>query len=380
MDPKKDLSRRCIAPTAWPAPDRCAWTACLTAGDPLEPGGAGASWAPHTKTKIAKGYGRWLTWLDTKGLLDPEAAPGNRCNRARVARYLDDLTRVNAAYTVVARAQELYLALQAMAPDQDWCWIRSIERRLRRTARSVRNKRAHIEPSGRLFTLGLELMQRAEGPAGGTALQRAVAYRDALMISLLAARPFRRRNFCSIEIGRHLVCEREVYWLRFAADETKAREPIEVPFPEELAASLERYLTWHRPVLAERRGRWNMGTTSPGWRTNALWVSEDGSTMTEIAMYFRIRKLTQARFGHVISPHLFRDSAATSIAIEDPHHVHITRSILGHTTLRTSERHYNQARSLEALRRYQQRILELRRQARVANDRAIDAGFGSQGA
>jgi integrase/recombinase XerD len=83
--------------------------------------------------------------------------------------------------------------------------------------------------------------------------------------------------------------------------------------------------------------------------------------MTEIGIYFAISRLTHRRFGHVICPHLFRDSAATSIAIEDPEHVHVTRSILGHTTLQTSERHYVHAQSLEASRRYQRRILELRR-------------------
>jgi integrase len=67
------------------------------------------------------------------------------------------------------------------------------------------------------------------------------------------------------------------------------------------------------------------------------------------------------RFGHMINPHLFRDSAATSIAIEDPKSAYITRSILGHGTLRTSEQYYNHALSREALRQYQRRILELRR-------------------
>ncbi len=87
--------------------------------------------------------------------------------------------------------------------------------------------------------------------------------------------------------------------------------------------------------------------------------------MTEIAIYFRIMKLTRAKFGHVVNPHLFRDSAATSIAIADPEHVLITRSILGHSTLRTSERYYNHAQAREALQRYQKRILQLRKQGRA---------------
>ena len=83
--------------------------------------------------------------------------------------------------------------------------------------------------------------------------------------------------------------------------------------------------------------------------------------MTEMGIYLRICALTQQRFGHAVNPHLFRDSAATSIAIEDPEHVHIIRSVLGHSTIQTSERYYVHAQSLEASRRYQRRILELRR-------------------
>jgi integrase len=360
MDPKKDPFRRCAPTGAWPELDRRAWESCLKAGDLLEGSGAGASWAPHTRAKIAKGYGRWLTWLSTKDLLDSAIAPGDRVDRQHVSAYVAELSLLNAPYTVVARVQELYLAMAALAPAQDWTWIRNIERRLRTTARSVRNKRKRLVSSEQLFSLGLELMLRAESDAGGTPLQRAVCYRDGLVISLLAARPLRRRNFCSIELGRHLICEGGTYWLRFGADETKTHSPIEAPVPEALTAKLRRYLTHFRPLLAERNGRWNRGNRARNRQNSALWVSEDGSPMTEIAIYFRIRQATRDKFGRAINPHLFRDAAATSIAVEAPESAHITRSILSHGTLRTSEQYYNHAQSLEASRRYQQRILELR--------------------
>jgi hypothetical protein len=54
---------------------------------------------------------------------------------------------------------------------------------------------------------------------------------------------------------------------------------------------------------------------------------------------------------------------ATAIAIVDPEHVHIIADVLGHSTLSTSERHYNQARGLEAGRRYHCTIEELRNRA-----------------
>jgi integrase/recombinase XerD len=60
-----------------------------------------------------------------------------------------------------------------------------------------------------------------------------------------------------------------------------------------------------------------------------------------------------ARMARSLPPHWFLDAAATTIAIEDPIHVRDARHVLGHTSLATTERHYNQARGLEASRRHQ---------------------------
>jgi hypothetical protein len=55
---------------------------------------------------------------------------------------------------------------------------------------------------------------------------------------------------------------------------------------------------------------------------------------------------------------------ATSIAIEDPEHVRIASVILGHTLLSTTEKYYNQAQMLTAVRVYNSEITKLRRNAR----------------
>lgn len=365
-DPRKDPARRCRPIEAWPTPDRRAWEAAMARGDILEPGGGGADWAPLSRSKIAKGYARWLIWLEMHRLLDPAATPAIRITPERVQDYVVDLRLVNAPYTVLARVQELYQAIRVMAPERDWAWLRRIEARVRHGAVSVRDKRRRIVPSETLLSYGIELMMTADQPASGTQLTRACRYRDGLMIALLAARPLRRRNFARIEIGRHLVRENGNYWLRFEGCETKTGEPIETPVPGGLVPQLERYLSGYRPFLLRRAEKRSHPSLRP---EGALWISIRGTAMTEIGIYFSISQLTKKRFGHVVSPHLFRDSAATSIAVEDPEHVHIVRSVLGHSTMQSSERHYIQARTLEASRRYQQRIREWRRQSRVPTDR-----------
>ena len=190
------------------------------------------------------------------------------------------------------------------------------------------------------------------------------------LIALLTARPFRRRNFTVIEIGRHLVQHAGAYWLQFEGAETKTGAPIEAPFPTHLIRHLEHYLKHFRPFLLQATQHWQRRPLQqPGAR---LWVTSWGSAMSQGALYNRITRRTKARFGRALSPHLFRDSAATTVATEDPAHVQITLNILGHSTLETSERHYNHARSLEATRRYQQRILALRRGGRDEHADPVD--------
>ena len=53
-----------------------------------------------------------------------------------------------------------------------------------------------------------------------------------------------------------------------------------------------------------------------------------------------------------LCPHLFRDAAATTLAIADPAHVRVAAPLLGHRTFATTERHYRQARAYEAHRSY----------------------------
>jgi integrase/recombinase XerD len=358
MPSRKRIPPLCPKPGLWPVADRRLWQRSLEKGDILDGSGGAADWAPRTRVRVAEGYGRWISWLSDKGKLYPRSSPADRVEPKRLKAYVDALRAVNAIGTVLSRIEELGLALSAMAPERVWTWVRTVQTRLRRAAVAARTRRRDLPSSEELYTLGLTLMAEAERMRAISPAMRAGQFRDGLMISLLAARPLRRHNFVGIEVGRHLVKLGDGYWIRFAAAETKTRTPIEAPFPVALVPALERYLSTHRPVLAKCRGYYY---NVRGARPSALWLSQHGTAMSEVGTSDRFRNLTRNRLGRPVTMHRFRDSAATSIAIEDPEHVRITMAILGHTTLRTSERHYNHANSLQALRRYQGRVLELRR-------------------
>jgi integrase/recombinase XerD len=95
-----------------------------------------------------------------------------------------------------------------------------------------------------------------------------------------------------------------------------------------------------------RSGRWARPVEG------ALWVSKDGSPMTQMALYDRIRARTKEQFGVAINPHLFRDAAATTMAIADPANARLAAALLGHRTFTTTERYYRQGRAQEAHRAF----------------------------
>ena len=277
-----------------------------------------------------------------------------------MAAYVDHLLAVNRGYTVLCRVQELYDAIRVMAPERDWTWLRRIGSAIRSRTQPAKSKVGRVLPPDLLAELGLKLMARAESAADLTPLQCAVLFRDGLMITLLAYRPVRISNFAGIAIGRQLVQQGTRYWLRFEADETKTRRPLQAPIPAAVLPGLVRYLDHHRVVLLTGGNR-----RLPA-ETDALWVSETATPMAVISIHKRFRRHTKAAFSVAVSPHLFRDSAATAIATEGPQHVRAIMPILGHARLTTSETHYNQANSLDASRRHVRIVTDLKRRLGVS--------------
>lgn len=345
--------RRCTPVEEWPQHDQRQWRAALHAGDLLEEGACRAGHSRLSNRAMAKGYGRWLAWAASKGLLDDHVTPGDRITPERVKTYVADLEKENASGTVIARLIELKIMAGIMEPSRDWSWIYRMGSSIRARHKPARPKRHRLVDIMRLLDLGIDLMAGAENETTG--LRRFKAYRDGLMIALLASRPLRLRNLTGLVLGRTLVRRGGRWWIQIPADETKTKEPIERSWPEMLVPHLEIYLVDHRAGIVALRD------FSSGALGDALWLSMYGEPMTNNGCYTRIVARTRERFGQPINPHLFRDCAATSVAIEDPAHVGIASRLLGHRTGSTTERHYNQACSIEASRLMQNHLLALRK-------------------
>lgn len=339
--------RLCLPVKLWPAADQLLWTERLRPAGLFDPASVGASWAPASRRKTASGYGRWLQWLILTGQYDPALPPGQRVTRERVAAYLHHLGQTVSSITQLCRTQELLDALRVLAPEVDWCWLSDLYQVVRSQAHPVRDKRQRLLPASELVDLGCQMMLQAGKALGWSASRRAMHYRDGLLIALLAYRPVRLKNLAGMRLGQHIVEKHGRYWILLDASETKNHVAYEVSLPANLEAALRQYIDQHRPVLLSG-GR--AGTPSPG---NALWISRIGTHWESGALARRIADTVEVGLGQRIPPHWFRDAAATTIAIDNPVHVRDAHLVLGHAGLGSTEKHYNQARTLQASHRYQ---------------------------
>jgi hypothetical protein len=177
--------------------------AALMTGDLLEEGGSRAKYTQSTNRGIVYGYGRWLQWLDHRGQLDPANSAGDRITFDRVRAYLTDLQRHNATQTVMNRLIQLSVAARVMSSDRDWAWLNRMAGPIRAQHRPARPKRPRLIATRDLFDLGVDLMAAAERK--DSACGRATAYRDGLLVALLAVRPLRLANLVGLTLDRTLV-------------------------------------------------------------------------------------------------------------------------------------------------------------------------------
>ena len=97
-----------------------------------------------------------------------------------------------------------------------------------------------------------------------------------------------------------------------------------------------------------------------------LWISTRAGPQSQQSLYIGICRVTEELFGHPINPHLFRDCAASAIATDDPERVLATARILGHGSIETTTRHYNQSRMVEAIEVLHEVLVDIRHQEGAA--------------
>ncbi len=338
---------RCMRMRDWPSPDRAAWEAALKGADWLDDPGAGFHWRPKTRIKYASAYGHWLAWLSDEALLDPSTPPRARVTPERLISYANWVRARVAPVTARIRIEDLKAVLDAIDPGPPIDALSVLLRRLPNTP--SRDKRRMLRDPIELIALGLRLMEEAENETERPPRFVATQYRDGLMIAFAAWRPLRASNLAALSLTRHLRRVNGVLRIVIPRDETKSSVAIDQSWPEDLLPPLRRYLDHWRKILL-----------GPYPDPGALWIaSRGGGSITPHTLACNFRRHTGNAFEHFLSPHFFRDAAATMMAIRDPEHVRAAAAVLGHASYETTERHYNLATQLTAVGRLHAAIDDL---------------------
>lgn len=152
----------------------------------------------------------------------------------------------------------------------------------------------------------------------------------------------------ALELGVHVQIFDQGIMLYLSDDDTKNHRHYSVPCSAEVEPYMRKYLDVYRPMLLR------------GGEYDRLWITHMGTPMTEVGFYGELRKVTLKKLGIALNPHSFRDSLATGIILENSANVPHAAALLGHSSLDTTNSHYNQAPAQAAYGRYQAILDSLR--------------------
>ncbi|MFT4026591.1 MAG: tyrosine-type recombinase/integrase [Novosphingobium sp.] len=337
------LALRPVPVPGWPQGDRQRWLASREPAGPFDDdAGLAANWRAPTIRNCERGYGIWLAWLTARGELATEALPSSRVTRERIEAFLADYRPGRAPATVAGTLRGIAYVLRACEPPDGVAWLTKLAHRLTNTARPVRPKLPRMAPVAAIAGLGAKLM--AEGLAQLDRGKRsgAVIYRDGLLFALLIRRPLRRSEMWRLQLGTTFRLEDGIMRIRIDGRNTKSGiAPAEL-VPAGIVPGIATYLDKVRPVLL-RPDR-----PDEGW----FWLNRRGGRLALQDITTRIARLSRQHLGRDLSPHLFRDCAATTIALEAPERIGISKSVLAHASLATSQTFYNQATGFAAVAKH----------------------------
>jgi site-specific recombinase XerC len=350
-----DKTIRCWRFGAWPALDRAAWTCGCTPvapyGDPYGAPRPGATLRPDTLSKISKGYGRWLCFLDARGELDPDQPPLARVTRQRLRGYFHALRQAgNADYTVIGRFDELRKAMRILAPDVDVSWIDKPDG-VSITALLPKRRRPMLVPdSGVLLAWARALMDQARAKTTAPRL-RLIAYRDGLLLAMLAARGRRLRSMSLLRLAHEVLQLGEHYRIALTPDQVKTNRADHFGLPEALSPYVRYYLDMVRTALLAGRA------------DDAFWISRDGTRLTAKAIQNQVFARTRKQFAQAFGPHRMRHAIATTAALRASGHPGLGAAVLN-ITGRTAAQSYNLAGQTAAALTFADLIEDRRRSSR----------------
>jgi hypothetical protein len=236
--------------------------------------------------------------------------------RSRLLRFIAwHATRVGAS-RITTRGSHLARLLASIAfyqnrPEAEELY--AIQKKLP-PVKAFHDKQAacHAFTAEELEGVGLDLLAEARRPLPPDSqtrlasdrhrgVMRATAHQSGLIIRLLWRLPLRSRSIREMELGKNLFRDASGAWtLRYVGDELKVGERngrinvFQVPWPPELTAHLEEYLTTFRPLFPH-------ANDNPH-----VFLTRFGNTFAPQTLYRRLAEDFYIRSGKRFFPHLVR--------------------------------------------------------------------------
>jgi integrase/recombinase XerC len=341
------LRLKSIKPAQWPERDRRLWAAARQPPEDIDDGGLAAGWRPATIFNCEFFYGQYLRYLELGGRLDPDSDPLQRTRMDWVREFIKAYEPGHAETSCAQVLVSLAFLIRACHPPDGNLELTWYAYRRQERAKPCRPKITRMASIAELIDLGEHLMQKGRQRLYERERRGAVEFRDGLMIAMLTAHPIRRKNFASLQIGRTLILEGDRLVVRIGGDETKNRWEIERVYPAFIVPFVQEYIRIVRKFLLEGSGEPDEGY---------LWIGRGGTHLVPGVILNAVKKRTSTYLEKAVPIHLFRDSVATDIAVNDPQNVGIARVVLGHRTYDTTQNCYILAESSSAFARYQDAI------------------------
>lgn len=320
--------------TEWPAGDKALWTAAFEPGtDLFDDGGPGSHLSERTVRQLQYAYGKFLFFISIQHPDLLKRVPARRLNAKTIEEYVNWQPQTCGGVTLSVYLYHLCLALRYLCPRDDWRWLLAISKRIRTQAKP-RPEKHHLVTSATLYDLGVRLMDGAlvcgKPP---TSWRVQTAFRDGLIIALLALIPLRRRTLSALRIGKHLIKSGDQWLLDIPAEDVKSKRRLDYPISPELSQRIDVYVNQIRSRTA------GAGTH------DYLWASSRGRPMRGQVIYNAVRRRTRKALGFPINLHRFRRAAATLWSVQDPANVRGSKDLLGHSSFATTEKYYVMAQS-----------------------------------
>lgn len=334
----------------WPETDRVLLQEARKPKTFLRAGGAASEWRPATLEAVIYRNGVFLWWLRQTGRLTPGSSPLERVTQDNVETFIEAYGACHAGTSLAGTLHGVYEATRVMHPEAELSDLRETVASVKAAAKP-RPKLPRMADHGALVELGEALIAHGAKRVDEGHMLSAAAVRDGCVILFQVACPLRRANFESLRLGGSLLRDSLGYRVTFGPDETKTHQSFEAPLPTWFVPHLHFYVDVARRALHARSG-----CPDEGW----LWLGAEGEPMTGKSISRRVRELVTKHLGRPMSLHLFRDSAATTVAVHASAKIGIVGDVLGHARHETSEKYYNQAKGVEAARRYHGLLKEQR--------------------